>query len=341
MVVAPIDMATPPAIDQLPSLPVRVVRMRALAEGIKELELRRSDGEDLPEFTAGAHIDVEIPATDAGGARLVRQYSLAGDPADRGRYLIGVGLDAQSRGGSSYLHQRLREGDVLRIGIPRNHFPLNESAALSRLVAGGIGVTPLVAMARRLGALGKPWELFLCARTPARAAYVSELEALPGGKVISFFDGVPGGRPIDFSSVFDAVPSDTHFYCCGPASLMEAFESAARDISGDRVHVEWFKPRTPVQPIDGGERSFMVKLARQGIEVHVPPGKSMLDAILEAGGHVPNSCCDGVCGTCETPVLDGIPDHRDSVLFGADAEANDRIIVCVSRAKSATLTLDL
>lgn len=332
-------MSTAPAMDQPGALSVRVHRIRTLAEGIREIELRATDGDRLPAFTAGAHIDVEVPAP--GGAVLVRQYSLAGDPADRGRYLIGVVLDALSRGGSKYLHDALREGDALRIGAPRNHFPLNEGAGLSRLVAGGIGVTPLVAMARRLSALGRPWELFLCARTPERAAYLPELEALPGGRVMPVFDGVPGGRPIDFASVFGDAPDDTHFYCCGPGSLMEAFEAAAQGVSANRVHVEWFKPRAPVQSAESGDRTFTVKLARQGIELTVPAGKSMLDAILEAGGNVPHSCCDGVCGTCETTVLDGIPDHRDSVLFGADAEANDRIIVCVSRARSATLTLDL
>ena len=332
-------MTTAPTMDQQGTLSVRVHRIRTLAEGIREIELRADAGDSLPAFTAGAHIDVQVPAP--GGAVLVRQYSLAGDPADRSRYLIGVGLDASSRGGSAYLHHTLREGDALRIGAPRNHFPLKEEAGLSRLVAGGIGVTPLVAMARRLSALGRPWELFLCARTPERAAYLPELRALPGGRVVPVFDGVPGGRSIDFAAVFGDAPDDSHFYCCGPGSLMEAFEAAAQGVCADRVHVEWFKPRAPVPPVEGVDRSFTVKLARQGIELTVPAGKSMLDAILEAGGHVPHSCCDGVCGTCETTVLDGIPDHRDSVLFGADAEANDRIIVCVSRARSATLTLDL
>jgi tetrachlorobenzoquinone reductase len=321
------------------SLTVRVHRIRKLAEGIKEIELRSELGEDLPAFTAGAHIDVEIPTAGAAGTHLIRQYSLAGDPADRTRYLIGVGLSAQSRGGSRYLHDALREGESLRIGTPRNLFPLNESAGLSRLVAGGIGVTPLVAMARRLSALGKPWELFLCAQTPARAAYLPELEALACGRVTTVFDGVPGGRPIDLGLVFGGAPNDTHFYCCGPSSLMAAFESSAKDLPADRVHMEWFSPKAPTQA--AADHSFVVKLVKQGMEVTVPPGKSILDAILEAGGTVPHSCCDGVCGTCETPVLDGIPDHRDSVLFGAEADANNRIIVCVSRAKSASLTLDL
>lgn len=320
------------------SLDACVHRIRTLVDGIIEIELHPTTGSELPAYTAGAHIDVQIPLRD--GDLLVRQYSLAGDPADRGRYLIGVSLDADSRGGSRYLHEMLAEGDTLRIGVPRNHFPLEEDAGQSVLVAGGIGVTPLVAMVRRLSTLGKPWVLYLCARTPERAAYLDELAALPGGRVITAFDGVPGGRPIDLPSLFEAAPADTHFYCCGPSSLMEAFEAQAKQVAAERVHVEWFRPRTLPQPV-GEERAFALKLARRGLELTVEPGRSMLDALLEAGVDVPHSCCDGVCGTCETRVLEGIPDHRDSVLFGADAQANDRVIVCVSRAKSESITLDL
>lgn len=317
-----------------------VHRIRTLAEGIIEIDLRPAAGHELPAYTAGAHIDVELPVLDAQGHKLVRQYSLAGDPSDRGRYLIGVGLDAQSRGGSRWLHETLEEGDTLRISAPRNHFLLEEHAGHSVLVAGGIGVTPLVAMARRLSALGKRWVIYLCARTAERAAYLDVLAALPGGRVVPVFDGVPGGQPIDLPSLFETAPADAHFYCCGPASLMEAFEAQAKQVAAERVHVEWFRPRTLPQP-EGGDRAFVLKLARRGLELTVEPGTSILDALLEAGVDVPHSCCDGVCGTCETRVLEGIPDHRDAVLFGADAQANDRIIVCVSRAKSESITLDL
>lgn len=334
------DIAAMPAGAEAGILDACVHRIRTLAEGIIEIDLRPVAGMELPQYTAGAHIDVELPVPDVQGRKLVRQYSLAGDPADRSRYLIGVGLDAQSRGGSRYLHETLAEGDTLRISVPRNHFPLDERAGQSVLVAGGIGVTPLVAMARRLSALGKPWELYLCARTPERAAYLEELTALAGGRVITVFDGVPGGRPIDLPRLFEAASDDTHFYCCGPSSLMEAFEVQAKRASPQRVHVEWFKPRTPV-PSEGGDKAFTLKLARRGLALTVLPEKTMLDALLEAGVDVPHSCCDGVCGTCETRVLEGIPDHRDSVLFGAEADANDRVIVCVSRAKSDSITLDL
>ncbi len=322
-------------------LEARVHRIRPLADGIIEIDLRPTAGRDLPAFTAGSHIDVELPVASTQGRALVRQYSLAGDPADRSRYLIGVGLDARSRGGSRYLHEALAEGDTLRISAPRNHFPLEEAhAGWSVLVAGGIGVTPLMAMARRLSALGKPWVLYLCARTPERAAYLHELRALPGGRVITVFDGVPGGRPIDLAAVFDAAPGGTHFYCCGPASLLKAFEAEAKRAAPGRAHVEWFQPKVPAQPA-GADQAFTLRLARRGLALTVLPGKSMLDTLLEAGVHVPHSCCDGVCGTCETRVLEGIPDHRDAVLFGADAEANDRMMVCVSRARSASITLDL
>jgi vanillate O-demethylase ferredoxin subunit len=209
-------------------------------------------------------------------------------------------------------------------------------------VAGGIGITPLLAMARRLSALGRPWTLYLCARTPERAAFLDELEALPG-TVIPVFDGVPGGAPIDLERVISDAPADAHLYCCGPTTLMEAFEGSAASREAHTVHVEWFKPRPASTATDvaAASGSFELKLAHSGVTLAVPPEKSILDVLVEAGIAVQYSCCDGVCGTCETRVLEGIPDHRDSVLLGEDANATDRIMVCVSRCAGKSLTLDL
>jgi ferredoxin-NADP reductase len=322
-------------------LQVRVARIAAVADGVVALELCPLHGQVLRPFTAGAHIDIELPVRDATGQALVRQYSLCNDPAERDRYVVAVAKDAHSRGGSAWLHECLKEGDELAIGGPRNHFPLVESAAHSVLVAGGIGITPLLAMARRLSALGRPWTLHYAARTPERAAFLPELMALPG-TVDPVFDGVPGGQPIDLAAVVAQAPADAHLYCCGPAGLMEAFERAAAARPASHVHVEWFKPRTagPDAPA-GGDRFFELRLARSAMALQVPPDKSILDVLIEAGIPVQHSCCDGVCGTCETRVLDGVPDHRDSVLFGDDALSTDRIMVCVSRACGPSLTLDL
>jgi vanillate O-demethylase ferredoxin subunit len=198
-------------------------------------------------------------------------------------------------------------------------------------------------MARRLSALGRPWTLYYCARTPDRAAFLDELKALPG-RVIPVFDGVAGGAPIDFARVMADTPADAHLYCCGPATLMEAFERAAATRESGSVHVEWFKPRpasTTATATASADGEFVVKLAHSGVALTVPPQKSILDVLIEAGVAVQYSCCDGVCGTCETRVLDGVPDHRDSVLLGEDAHATDRMMVCVSRCSGASLTLDL
>lgn len=322
-------------------LHVQVSRITTVAQEVIALEIRAGEGYVLPPFTAGAHIDLELPAPDATGHFMLRQYSLCNDPSERGRYVVAVGRDANSRGGSAWLHEQLREGDSVRISAPRNHFQLVEDAAQTVLVAGGIGITPLLAMARRLSALKRSWMLYYCARSPERAAFLQELKELPG-TVIPVFDGVPGGRPIDLHAVLAQVPSDAHLYCCGPTSLMEAFEAAAAGRPAHHVHVEWFKPR----PTEAGssvdaDGAFEVRLARTGKTLTIPAGRSILDVLIDARVDVQHSCCDGVCGTCETRVLEGIPDHRDSVLFGEDAKRTDRMMVCISRSRGPSLTLDL
>jgi len=335
-------MAPPLSPPSTTGLNVRVHDRRAVADGVIAIELRATDGYELSRFTAGSHIDVELTVRDGHGHFIVRQYSLCNDPAEHHRYVIAVGRDANTRGGSAYLHDQLKVGDIVHISTPRNHFQLYEPAPHSVLVAGGIGITPLLAMARRLSALGRTWTLYLCARTPERAAFLDELKSLPG-TVIPVFDGVPGGAPIDLERVISDAPADAHLYCCGPTTLMEAFEQAAARREAHTVHVEWFKPRPASAATDvaAASGSFELKLAHSGVTLAVPPEKSILDVLIEAGVAVQYSCCDGVCGTCETRVLEGIPDHRDSVLLGEDANATDRIMVCVSRCAGNSLTLDL
>jgi len=330
------------AMPSTTGLNVRIHERRVVAEGVIALELRAVDGDELSPFTAGSHIDVEMPVKDAHGHFTVRQYSLSNDPFERHRYVIGIGRDHNSRGGSAYLHDHAHIGDVLHISAPRNHFQLYEPADFSILVAGGIGITPLLAMAHRLSALGKPWRLYYCARNRQRAAFLDELQGLPG-EVIQVFSGVPGGERIDLDAVVRHAPADAHLYCCGPSGLMEAFERAASQRPSPNVHVEWFKPRPAEtsQVVHEEASPFEVKLANSGVTLSVPADKSILDVLIDAGVAVQHSCCDGVCGTCETRVLGGIPDHRDYVLLGEETKATDRIMVCVSRARSASLTLDL
>lgn len=317
----------------------KVHSIRSVADETIEIELRKGDGSELPAFDAGSHIDIEIPGNDAQGKKMIRQYSLCSDPAERHRYLIGVGLDANSLGGSRYLHQQLKVDDLLQISKPRNNFAVNESAAHTVLIAGGIGITPLLSMARRLSQIGKSWILYQCARTPSRAAFTTELQAL-SGRVVQIFDGIPNGVPINLPYVISGAPKDTHFYCCGPASLMSAFETAASQLSQAQVHVEWFKAKE-TEGSRSEKETFRIKLNKSGRELEVPKDKTILDVLQDAGINVQFSCCQGVCGSCETNVLEGTPDHRDTIFANDEANVMDRMMICVSRAKSESLTLDI
>ena len=338
-----LDTTTAPTRPNTPALlPVRVHARRAEALDVASFELRSLDGSALPAFEPGAHIDVEI-ALPQGAAtpRVLRQYSLANDSRERHRYVIGVGRDAAGRGGSQALHDGIAVGATLRIGAPRNNFALHEAAPHSVLVAGGIGITPLLSMARRLAQLGRPWTLYLCVRSPERAAFLGELLALPGGRVVTVFDGLPGVARLDLSAVLRDAPEGAHFYCCGPAPLLEAFQTATRELAPERVHVEWFSAaELPAAPAPAGAR-YTVHLQRQGRSIEVDASESLLDALHAAGCDVDHSCREGLCGTCETRVLCGTPLHRDPVFAARQNPPTDRLLVCVSRSAGGDLTLDL
>ncbi|GAA4336701.1 PDR/VanB family oxidoreductase [Pigmentiphaga soli] len=313
---------------------------RVEADGVVSLDLRAPGGAGLPPFTAGAHIDIHVPQPDPGGRPLIRQYSLCNDPAERHRYVIGVGRAPQSAGGSLYLHDVLPEGATVQVGAPRNLFALDETAGRTVLIAGGIGITPLLAMARRLSALGRDWTLYYCVREPRRAAFLAEALALPG-RVVPIFDGVPGVAPIDLKAIAAAAGPDTHLYCCGPTSLMRAFEQALAARRPQTVHVEWFSPPEPGARPQAADGAFEVRLARSGRTFTIPPGKTILDVLLDAGVDAPYGCCGGVCGACEVGVVEGSPVHLDSIFMGQEAEVSDRMMICVSRCKGDSITLDL
>lgn len=326
------DLPVPPSAAGL--LDMAVVAKKRETEAVVSLELRGHGGETLPAFTPGAHIELELPTP---GGVLRRQYSLVNDPAARRHYTIAVGRDANSRGGSSWIHDRLEPGQVLRVGAPRNRFPLHEEAVRSVLIAGGIGITPILAMARRLSDLRRPWALYYCARTPAQAAFIEPLMRL-GGEVIPVYDRMPGVASLDVAGVVRAADSDTHLYCCGPGGLMDAFVAACRPRDPRTVHLEWFAaPAAPTTTQVQAE--FVVHLARSGMTLPVPANRSILDVVRAAGIDVPHSCLEGICGSCETKVIGGECDHRDLIL--ADRSSNDSMMICVSRARSATLTLDI
>ncbi len=309
------------------SLQLRVKAATWETPDIRSYELRALDGGELPPFTAGAHLDLTLPNG------LIRSYSLVNPQSERRRYVIGVQKDRASRGGSAWLHEHLRPGDVLTVNGPRNNFALNEAAEKSIFIAGGIGITPMVSMTERLTSLKKDWELVYCARTRAAAAFVDVLK----GKVRFNFDQEPGGRVLDIAPVVGAAPENAHFYCCGPLPMLAAFEAATANLPRERVHVEYFTAKEPPS-VAGG---FKVVLAKAGREFAVPPGMTILETLLEAGLDIPYSCMEGVCGTCETRVIEGIPDHRDLILTEEEQAANRTMMICCSGCKSEKLILDL
>jgi vanillate O-demethylase ferredoxin subunit len=315
--------------DKTTMLNLRVKSAIWEAPNILSYELRPTDDKVLPPFTAGAHIDLKLPSG------LIRSYSLINPQSERHRFVIAVQKDRMSRGGSKWIHQNLRVGEILTINGPRNNFSLNETAEKSVLIAGGIGVTPMLSMINRLNAIGRDWELVYCSRTRKSTPFMELLEN--DSRTRFNFDQERGGKMLDITAVVKAAPANGHLYCCGPAPMLEAFEQATKDLPREQVHVEYFTAAEP-PATEGG---FNVVLAKTGREIAVPPGKTILAALNDEGIEVPHSCAEGVCGTCETKVLEGIPDHRDRILTDAERVANKKMMICCSGSKSEKLVLDL
>ncbi len=312
---------------------VRVHAIRAEADGILSLDLRPTNGLTLPHFSAGSHIDVILTNV------LERSYSLISAECDLQRYVIAVYRVPESRGGSQYIFDSLRRGDVIQISEPRNNFALAEDAAQSVFIAGGIGITPIWSLLRRLRELNKPWKLYYAARTRTRAALLSEITELKTqypDRVFLTFDQEPGQAMLDLASIVDGEMQGTHFYCCGPAAMLHAFEAATAKLDPSTVHIERFS--SDMQPASGG---FEVQLAKSGRSFFIPPDKTILEVLLSEGLEINRSCMQGVCGTCETYVLEGLPDHRDSVLSKRERESNKVMMICCSGAKTDKLVLDL
>lgn len=315
--------------------------IRLLAQGVHEFEFRPTNGETWPAASAGAHIDIVLP----NGT--VRSYSLTNPPGETHRYVCAVALDSTGRGGSKYMHQSLRIGDHVDISIPRNAFPLNEAAEKSVFVAGGIGITPLWSMIQRLTAIGKPWVLYYSTKSPEIAAYTADIAKLASesGNCVNFnFDGGQKEKMLDLRALSASCAEDTHLYCCGPAPMLKAFESACDGRNPETVHREYFAAPAPAPSSPGeadGRSAFRVVLSRSNTILNVDESRSILDAVLDAGVDVPFSCMNGVCRSCETRVIGGMPDHRDLVLTDAERESGATMIICCSRAKSEELILDL
>ena len=310
-------------------LNLRVTAIETVAAGIKTFEIRAPDGGPLPLFTAGAHIDVQLPQA------MLRSYSLLNGPAQRDRYLIGVALDENGRGGSRYLHKQIAVGDVIKTSLPRNRFPLGAHARRHVFIAGGIGITPILSMVRHVAGTGASWQLHYAARSRAAAAFVDELEA-HGERVRLRFDDEAGGGFLDVARIVREAPELSDIYCCGPRGMLDAFIQATSALPSEHVHLESFVSAQP----SAENRAFTVELARSKREFEIPPDATILEILLAAGVDAPYSCRLGICSQCRTGVVAGVPDHRDAVLSPAERAAGKSMMICCSRAFSERLVLD-
>ncbi|WP_048440544.1 PDR/VanB family oxidoreductase [Caenimonas sp. SL110] len=312
---------------------VVVSAVRAIARDVVQVDLKARSGVALAGAEAGAHIDLHLPHGP------VRQYSLVNaqpESAPMDHWRIAIGWDANSRGGSHWIHEKLRVGQVLQASSPRNQFRLDPAHRRVLLVAGGIGMTPIYAMARHCAAMGIDWQLIACARSATRQVYAEELKALGADRVETWCDA-DRGAPIDLSARLAHQRWDG-VYACGPAPMLNALEQAASHWTAGSVRVERFKAG---QPVASERKVFELVLAQSGLATQVSAEESVLDAIERLGMDHPSSCREGLCGTCEAPVLDGQVEHHDSVLSAAEKATNERLMVCVSRCAGARLVLDL
>jgi vanillate O-demethylase ferredoxin subunit len=315
------------------TIEVRLRQIRLEAERVASYEFVSVTGAPLPPFTAGAHIDLHLPNA------MIRSYSLVNASSERDRYVVAVQHEADGQGGSAWMHTTPRVGDLFRIVPPANDFPLDEHAPTSVFIAGGIGVTPIVSMVRRLVALGRPWHLHYAARSEAEAPYAGELRALAdagqGELVFSFRD--TRTRRLDIPGIVREAPSDAHLYCCGPGAMIDVFQNAAGERPPATVHCERFSASAAADTSGG----FEVVLAKSGRRITIEAGKTILDTLLDHSVDVAYACSAGVCGTCITRVIEGVPEHRDDYLTDEEKHANASIMVCCSGSRSPTLVLDL
>jgi vanillate O-demethylase ferredoxin subunit len=317
-------------------LSVKVISVREEVQDILSFELADPAGRSLPPFAAGGHIDVEV------SDKLIRQYSLCNHPGEQHRYLIAVLKDPGTRGGSLAMHERFKEGDLINISEPKNHFPLATSARKSLLFAGGIGVTPILCMAERLAQTGADFELHYCARSLDRMAFVERIKTSEFANKVSFhLDDGPDVQKLDINRVLSKPQQEVHIYVCGPSGFMDwILKTAQRNQwPEEQVHREYFA--AVVQPASLAAGEFEVQIASTGVTYRVPADKSITNLLREHGVDIPTSCEEGVCGTCLTRVIEGEPDHRDLFLTSKERARNDQLLPCCSRAISKKLVLDL
>lgn len=316
-----------------------VVRgLRQESSSVMSLELALPDGRALPEWQPGAHLDIVLPSG------LVRQYSLCSDPGDLRRYRLAVLRETNGRGGSEEIHSQTRLGTKLTARGPRNHFKIEDGAAHYLLVAGGIGITPILAMARQLVAAGKSTRLVYCGSSRQTMAFIDELQEIMGDS-LAVYPKDERGRADLLTEIKDA-PTGTAVYACGPERLLADLQQITVDTLGaDAFHAEHFASATPPASTTGTadtatDAPFEIELRQSGRTLTVPPEKSVLDVVLEVNPSFMSSCEEGFCGTCETKVLEGEVEHRDTILSEKERAKNDTMFICVSRSKCPKLVLD-
>ncbi len=324
-----------PETNAEPRLRLKVRSLERLTAEIRKFELVAEDGGELPVFTAGGHIDIIT------GNGLRRSFSLANDPQERRRYIIAVLREKAGRGGSAWLHGNVAVGDILEAAAPRNDFPLDEGASRHMLIAGGIGITPLLAMGRRLRSLGAPATLHYCTRGPETTAFGAEVREVFGDRVVFYHDGGDPSRGIDLEKVLAGPAKGACLYICGPSDLIDAARRAAGHWPEGAVRFERFTA-APRDETGRENTPFDIVLSRRGKTLIVPAGKSILQVVREAGVFVGSFCEEGNCGTCRVRLLGGRADHRDCFLSAEDKARHKAIMICSSRAEPGeTLILDI
>jgi tetrachlorobenzoquinone reductase len=309
---------------------MRVTAIRYAGPDTNLYELRPISEDLLPAFTAGAHVDLFLPNG------LIRQYSIASDPEDRSRYILGIKRDASGRGGSRFVHESIRAGTIVPTSPPRSTFSFVEDGKPAVFIAGGIGVTPFLSMAQRATRIDLNWKLYAAVRMRAELPILSPVRSL-GERIATHVDDEHDGRPIDLAAIVRSVTPDTHLYCCGPAPMLEAFEQETASRESKYNHIERFTNHAPAGAVSG----YTVHLARSGLTVRIESGQTIVEALRNEGIQVTTSCEQGVCGSCETRIVAGRPDHHDVILTDDEKASNKTMMICCSGSLDDVLVLDL
>ena len=317
-------------------LNLKIEKIVQETSNVKAFVLKSTDGSPLPTFTAGAHIDVMVTLED--GSTDKRSYSLASDPEDTSAYTLGILREVEGKGGSAFMHDKLGEGDVVEASNPKNHFPLDDEAEENLLIAGGIGVTPILAMARTLSAKGANFNMHYAARAPEEMAFKADVEAVCGENGHLYFDGGDPANGINLKELLSNRPGGRHLFVCGPGGLIDAVRTTASDLGWpeNTIHYEVFKP----EELDGEDVELQVTLSESGGTYTIPADKTILDVLLDEGVDIDYDCKMGICGLCAVKVVDGDPDHRDYVLTEDEKDDEKLFCPCISRTKSGNITLE-